>query len=152
PPGAEIAKTDPQKPPRIDFTAPADGDFLITAEHLNYAYGPDEVYHLQVVPVEPDFDVALGLDRIELPPGGTAVIPIPAAVRRDSKGRIGLRVDGPPGLRGRVTLPAGTPPAPNLPAAFLVVTAAGDLPRGAYDLRVQAKANINGKDVVRLAG
>src|SRR5262249_55847868 len=39
---AEFAKTDPQRDPFIDFTAPADGDFFIVTEHLNYSFGPTE--------------------------------------------------------------------------------------------------------------
>jgi hypothetical protein len=149
-PGAEFGKTDPQKPPRIEFTAPADGDVILAVEHLNYAFGPNEVYHLDIAPVGPDFDVSLGLDRIELSPGGTAVIPVLAPVRRDYTGPIELKVVGHPGINGTVTIANATVP-PNLPAAFLTVAAAPDLPRGAYDLRVQAKANVNGQDIVKLA-
>src|SRR5256885_8906200 len=31
-------------------TAPADGDFFVVAEHLNYSFGPTEVYRLTVDP------------------------------------------------------------------------------------------------------
>ena len=35
--GTDLAKSNPQNTPaRIDFTAPADGDYLIHAEHLNF--------------------------------------------------------------------------------------------------------------------
>ena len=58
--GAELAKSNPaNSPARIDFTAPADGDFTIYAEHLNYAHGPTEVYHLSVRDGGPDFEVQL---------------------------------------------------------------------------------------------
>ena len=50
---SELAHTDPQRDAFIDFTAPADGDFFIVAEHLNYAFGPSEVYRLTVTPPTP---------------------------------------------------------------------------------------------------
>ena len=78
------------------------------------------------------------------------MIPIPPPVRRDYAGPIELKVVGHPGVNGTVTITGAAVP-PNLPAAFLIVTAAPDLPRGAYDLRVQAKANVNGQDIVKLA-
>ena len=67
--GADLAKSNPaNSPARIDFTAPADGDFIIYAEHLNYAYGPTEVYHLSLREATPDFDVHFALDRFAWPP------------------------------------------------------------------------------------
>ena len=44
---------------KIAFTTPTDGDYRVTAEHLNYAFGPSEVYRLTVTPATPGFDVSL---------------------------------------------------------------------------------------------
>ena len=153
--GADVAKSNPQNSPaRIDFTAPADGDFVIHAEHLNYAHGPTEVYHLTVRPAAPDFDVQLALDRFALAPGETTLVPISPPARRDFTGPIEVVVTGPAGFSGSVTVPNAPPPPANQPAppiAFLPLTCKGDTHVGAYSLTVVAKATINGKDVSKPA-
>jgi hypothetical protein len=153
--GAELAKSNPQNSPaRVDFTAPADGDFTIYAEHLNYMFGPTEVYHLTVREAGPDFDVQLQLDRFALAPGETTLIPVAPPTRRDFTGPIELTVTGHPGFSGSVTVANVPPPKANQPAppaAFLPLACKADVPVGAYDLRVVAKANIGGKEVTETA-
>lgn len=153
--GAELAKSNPQNSPaRIDFTAPADGDFIIYCEHLNYMFGPTEVYHLSLREAAPDFDIQLQLDRFALAPGETTLIPVAPPTRRDFTGPIELTVTGHPGFSGTVTVPNAPPPPPNQPVqpiTFLPLTCKADVPMGAYDLRVTAKATINGKEVTKAA-
>jgi hypothetical protein len=153
--GADLAKSNPQNTPaRVEFTPAADGDFYIYAEHLNYLHGPTEVYHLSVREAVPDFDVQLQLDRLALAPGQTTLVPVAPAARRDFTGPIELIVTGPPGFSGTVTVPNLPPPPPNQPAppaAYLPVTCKADVPMGAYDLRVVAKATVGGKEVSKLA-
>jgi hypothetical protein len=152
--GADLAKSNPQNTPaRIDFTAPADGDFTIYAEHLNYLHGPTEVYHLSISEGGPDFEVQVQLDRFSVAPGETTLIPIAPAVRREYTGPIELSVTGHPGFSGSVSLPNTPPPPPNQPAppaAFLPLTCKADVPQGAYTLRIVARANVGGKEIVRL--
>lgn len=156
---AELGKSVPTAPQaRIEYTATEDGDLFIHAEHLNYAHGPNEVYHLTVRTAEPDFDVNLGLDRFDVTPGGANLIPITGVVRRDYTGPIELTVTGVPGLSGSTTLAAtvgaGPPPKDGTPATvlgYLPLIAKSDLAPGAYAIKVQAKGNANGKEVVRLA-
>jgi hypothetical protein len=123
---------------------------VIAAEHLNYAYGPTEVYHLSVREAGPDFDVQLALDRFALAAGETTLVAVNPPVRRDFTGPIEVVVTGPPGFGGSVTIPNAPPPQPNQPAppaAFLPVTCKTDVPQGAYELKVLAKAMVNGKEV-----
>lgn len=152
--GAELAKSNPQNTPaRIDFTPTADGDYIIYAEHLNFLSGPTEVYHLSVTEATPDFEVQLQLDRFSLAPGETTLIPIAPPTRREYTGPIELSVVGHPGFSGTVSVPNAPPPPPNQPAppiAFLPLACKADVPIGAYDLRILAKATINGKEVTRL--
>jgi hypothetical protein len=71
-------------------------------------------------------------------------------VRREFTGPIELTVTGHPGFSGTVTVPNAPPPPANQPAppiAFLPVTCKADVPMGAYELRVMARANIGGKEV-----
>jgi hypothetical protein len=151
--GSELAKSNPQAAPpadqHIDFTAPADGDYYLEVQHLNYLGGPSEVYRVTVVPYEPGFDLTLGIERYDVSKGGLLMLPIATVTRRDYAGPIEVSVVGPPGITGHVTIQ--TPPAPNQPVGYLPVRVASDLTEGPYNLLVQARANINGREVVAIA-
>lgn len=151
--GTVIAKNnEAQTPARIDFTAPADGDYVIVAEHQNYLHGPTEVYHLSIREAGPDFDVQVQLDRAIVAPGEATVIPVAPATRREFTGPIEVVVVGPPGFSGSVTVPNAPPPPPNQPAppaALLVVRSSADAKVGAAELKIVAKATINGKEAVK---
>ncbi len=149
--GAEVARIDPQKASRIDFTAPADGEFVVSVEHLNYLHGPNEVYRLTITQPSPGFDVVLGSDRVEVPMGGVGLLPIQAITRRDYGGPIELIIDGVPGITGSVIVTAAAPPAPSLPLAIIPVIAKPDLAPGIHEIRVKAKAIINGKETIAFA-
>jgi hypothetical protein len=149
--GAELAKSNPQQPAaRIDFTAPADGDFVVACEHLNYLSGPSEVYHLSVVPASPDFAVTVGLDRIDVPVGGVGLIPVTGLTKLNGfAGPVELTVAGSDALIGSLTVPAGANPQPNAPL-FVPVTAEPRARFGPQTVYLKATAKIDGKEVVRL--
>jgi hypothetical protein len=156
--GSELAHSDPQKETRIDFTAPTDGDYFIVAEHLNYAFGPNEVYHLTLTQPVPGFELSLTTDRVAVPQGQPALIPVQTLVRHDYAGPIELNVTGPAGLSGTVTVPANVqapPPAAGQPTPppfiHLPVRAAADLAPGVYEIKVRAKAVVEGREVVAYA-
>jgi hypothetical protein len=161
--GAELAHTDPHREPAIDFTAPADGNFFVVAEHLNYSYGPCEVYRLSVTPPAPGFELTLATDRVAVPQGQAALIPVATLVRRDYAGPIELSVVGPTGFTGTVTVPAGVqllpPPEPKCaeapplppPVAQLPIHATAELAPGPYEITVRARAVAEGKELVAFA-
>jgi hypothetical protein len=145
--GAELAKSNPTTPAaRVEFTPPADGEFVIACEHLFYLHGPNEVYHLSVTPAVPDFAVALALDRYEAPAGGGTAVAVANITRLNGfAGPIELSVEGDKVLGGSITVP------PGLPAAWLPLTIAKGAKPGAYPFRVKATATVDGKKVVRYA-
>jgi hypothetical protein len=146
----QIQATDPMKDPRLDFTAPEDADYFVTVEHLQYWFGPNEVYRLTFAPYQPGFDLSLGLERWDAAANGNVAIPL-QVVRRDYTGPIDVSVVGPAGVTGQVQIPMGQPPAPNQPAGPLTVNVGPDVPVGPVTFLVQGKANINGKDVIEYA-
>jgi hypothetical protein len=146
----QIQATDPMKEPNLDYTAPADGDLFLAVEHLQYWFGPEEVYRLTVAPYSPNFDLSLGIDRYNAAQGGTVSIPI-FVVRRDYPGPIDVSVIGPAGVSGQVQIPVGQPPKPDAAGATLVVNIGPDVPVGPLTFLVQGKAKINGKDVIEYA-
>lgn len=153
---AELGKSAPQNPTaRIDYSATEDGDLIVQVEHLNFAHGPNEIYRLSVRETQPEFDVVIGLDRYDVVPGGSTLIPVMTAVRRDYTGPIELNIVGHAGFSGSVTIPAGVPgtppPPPGTPIAYLPLIAKADVPIGAYVLKIQTKGSAAGKEVVRFA-
>jgi hypothetical protein len=148
--GAQLGVTNPTLPPRIEFTAAADGDFHLSVEHLLYWGGPAETYRVTVEPAEADFDLTIGIDRFDVPQGGAAAAILMVA-RRGYTGPIEVSVIGPAGIGGQVTIAAGQPAAPTIPAGTLMIQAKDGMPMGAYPILVQGKTVINGKTITRLA-
>jgi len=144
--GAELAKSNPQAAPpadqRIDFTAPADGDYAIEVQHLNLLGGTSEAYHLVIAPAGPSFEAAMSLERFDAAPGLFAPLPI-SITRKGYNGPIELEVVGDAGLGGKATVKAGQG------SAVLLVTTAGDLPLGPKAFRIVARATIDKKLVAQ---
>jgi hypothetical protein len=150
--GNELAKSNPAAAPpadqRIEFTAPEDGSYLLEVQHLNYVGGPSEAYHVRIVPNRPGFDVKLGIDRYDVPAGGSLSLPLFVS-RKGFTGPIDVSVVGPGNLNGHATIPANAPGKPNLPGANLTVTVPPEMPVGPYLLKLQARATIEGKQETR---
>jgi hypothetical protein len=150
----ELARTneklDPPADQRIDFTAPADGEYVLEVRHLNYLGGPSEAYHLTITPNEPDFGLSLSLDRYDVIPGGVLSLPVFVA-RRGYTGPIEVNVKSShPEIAGQLIIPAGQPTKPNLPGGTLEVRVAKNVPPGPYLLALEGKATIAGKVVTEL--
>jgi hypothetical protein len=142
--GAQVAASNPTAAPnRFEFTPPADGDYVLACEHQNFLSGPNEVYHLSVVPSGPDVSVALGFDRAEAAAGsGTAVF---ATVTRLNgyAGPVELSIDGDPNVSGKTILPAGQT------LAFVPLLVKEGTKPGAYAFRVKATVGTGGDAVTR---
>jgi hypothetical protein len=160
--GADLAKTNPQANPpldqRIDHTIPADGEYFVEVQHLNYQGNSTEAYRLTVTPYEPGFELTMALDRYDVAPGSFVSLPLLAS-RHDYTGPIEVSVlSDHPGISGKMTIPAGvpksapTPPKgvkpPPQPAGTLMIHARTDMPMGAHVITIQAKATINNKTVI----
>jgi hypothetical protein len=142
--GTELARSNPmQQASRAEFTAPADGDYFIACEHLNYLAGPNEIYHLSVRPLTGDFAITLALDRGEAPPGGGTAVLATVARQNGFAGPVELSIDGNEALGGKVTLPA------NQTIGFVPLLIKEGTEPGAYSFRVRGKGTINGKEVIR---
>jgi hypothetical protein len=149
--GTQLAASNPEAAPRLDYTAPADGDLVVTVEHLLYLGGPEETYHLSVTPYEPGFDLSVGLDRWDAPASGSITLPI-MVTRRDYNGPIDVSVVG-AGLTGQVTIPAamGPPKPPNVPSGSLTIKVPDNAVAGPVPFFITGKATINTRAVTRLA-
>lgn len=147
--GNQLAASDPASGKGIDFTAPDDGDYVVIVEHLNFLHGPMEVYRLTLTHPELDFSLTLGTDRLDIPQGGTATLPIQTVTRQGVTGPIEVRIVGVAGLSGSITIDAQAPLAPNLPIALLPVTHSGEPTTG--KAKIEARAKVGDKELVRYA-
>jgi hypothetical protein len=137
--GKELGKSNPEIGPRVEITAPIDGDVRVRAEHLNYAFGPNEVYRLTMRAVEPSVEVNLASDRVEAGPGGTAVLALAPFVRKGYDGPVEVAWGGPAAITGRVTIPAQHNPTVVLLPLRIDPAATG----GAYTGRVEVRWSVN---------
>jgi hypothetical protein len=142
----QVGASNPSAGTGIDYTAPADGDLTLVVEHLNFLFGPNEVYRITITEPGPAFDVTLSTDKLEIPAGGVAVLPIQTLTRRDYAGPVEVSIVGSPELTGSTTITAAAPVAPNLPIGMLTITHSGKAPVSGT-VRILAKAMVNGKEV-----
>ncbi len=147
--GAELAKSNPQQiGTRVEFTPPADGEFVVACEHTNYLSGPNEVYHLGVSHVLPDFAVTLPFDRIDVPAGGVGLLPVTGLAKLNGfNAEVTVEVVA-DGISGKLVIPPAANPQPATPL-FLPLTAKADAKPGLIAGKVTATTKIDGKDVTR---
>jgi hypothetical protein len=142
--GAQVAASNPGAAVnRFEFTPAADGEYVIACEHQNFLHGPNEVYHLSVVPAGPDLAVALALDRGEAPAGGGTTVFATVTRLNGYAGPVEVSIDGGDVLSGEVTLPPG-----QAIAVLPVMVRAGAKP-GAQPFRVKATATAGDVSVTR---
>ncbi|MFO0805850.1 MAG: PPC domain-containing protein [Gemmataceae bacterium] len=94
----------PSADSRLEFTAPADGDFFIRLTDQNGTAGPLALYRLTIAPLVPDFRLNQWPDVVPIwGPGSTASFVVQVQRWGGLKGDIQLRIEGlPPGWRGSV--------------------------------------------------
>lgn len=143
--GKEVGRSNPTQPTaRVEFTPAADGEYVVACEQLSYVSGPNEIYHLTVQPAAPDFAVVVGFDRCEAPAGGGTAVMATVTRLNGYAGPVELSIAGGEALGGKVTLPAGQT------IAFVPLTVEEGTRPGPLPFRVQGKATIDSKDVVRV--
>ncbi len=71
----------------INFTFPADGDYVLEAQDLHRRGGPQFAYRITTEPYQPGFDLATSGETLNVPAGGTTFVTV-TATRRDYNGPI----------------------------------------------------------------
>ncbi len=106
--GMRVASSNPEAEfARIDFTAPEAADYLLTAEHLYFAGGPDQSYRLTALPINPSFTLSANVDHVDLSPNSRAVIVVQADRSGGYNGALQLNVVNPTAIKGSAMIPAG---------------------------------------------
>ncbi len=103
--GKELIRNDDaaSADPQVEWTAPADGRYVLAVGSLLRRGGPDQFYRLSVSRPEPDFRVTVESSAFTLPAGATNELKLSIARLAGHAGKLTARVDG---------LPAGVFAAP----------------------------------------
>ena len=93
----------------LEFTAPADGEYLVRLRDVRGFGGNDFAYRLNMRSPRPDFRLAVSPRNPNVPLGGTVPVTVTALRLDGFDGPIELSVDNlPPGIRaGKHAIPAG---------------------------------------------
>jgi len=134
---------------KLDFVAPADGEYLLHLKDVRGMEGADFAYRLTIREATPDFRLKAEPENPNIPRGGTTMVTVSVAALRDYQGSIGVEVKGLP--KGVTASPATIPPGQD--STVVVLSAAADAPLDAHPAPVQivGHADVNGHDLVRMA-
>jgi hypothetical protein len=135
------------KDSRVDFIAPADGEYQVRVTDANGAGGPNHAYRLTVRPPRPDFAIRVNPSNPQVWKGGAIPVTVTATRTDGYDGPIAVRVEG---LPASFAAPATVIEARQNSAVF-TLSCGKDAPAQASPLRVVATATIEGKPVTREA-
>jgi len=144
PQGNEITGNDDAGSPdsRIDWTAPADGEYMLDVRDLHGHGGDNFVYLLIAQIAHPDFSLRCDDDKMKLGPGNSGAWYILVDRKFGFDREIHVDVKGlPPGVTAHpLTIP------PNVPQGCLILSCAPDAKMGVGSVEVIGTANIPGPD------
>ena len=127
---------------RVEWTAPADGEYEVHVRDANYFGSRDHVYHLVVRRQEPDYALIVDDDRMPVGPGESYTSVVTIERRNGFDGPVELFVRGlPPGVSAeRSIVPA------HLDQGNIVLTAASDAMPEAKNVEVYGVATVRLSD------
>ena len=126
-------------------TLPEDGTYYIHVGDVQRKGGPEYAYRLRVSPPQPDFELRAAPASLSVRPGTAAPLTIYALRRDGFSGQIAVALKGaPPGC----ALSGGPVPADKDKAEF-TLTVRPITPKGLLALRLEGRAMIQGREVVR---
>jgi hypothetical protein len=139
--GKEVAANDDadgSPDSRLEWTAPADGEYTIAVRDLNGRGGPEFVYRLVARPARPDFSLRVDGDKAQIGPGGGTAWYARVTRREGFTGEVALTVRGLP--------PAVTALCPVIPSTMtegcILLTAATGAKIDAVPVEVVGTASL----------
>jgi hypothetical protein len=142
--GGVLAENDDAigKDSRIDWTAPADGDYTVDIRDLTGHGGPTYFYNLTAAPLRPDFHLKCDTDRAMLGPGNRTAWFVILDRKYGFAGDVKVHVDG---LPAGVTASALTIP-PQMSQGVILLSAAPDAKIDMARVEVVGVAALPGAD------
>src|SRR3984885_13802798 len=134
---------------RLDFVAPADGDYFLHLKDVRGTEGPDAAYRLTIREAAPDYRLTAEPGNPNIPRGGSIPVTVSVAQIRNYEGQIEVEVKGlPPGVTAN---PATIPPGQI--STVVVLSAASDASLDAHPSPIEfvGHAKADGQDLIRTA-
>jgi len=126
-----------------NWTAPADGAYIVEIRDVHLRGGAAFPYFLQVTRSEPFFDLYLDSDKTQIVPGGCAALFVRIERKNGFSGEVTLAIDGlPPG----VTASCGRILADKGQDGCIVLETAADAPLAVSNVVVTGTANFTAPD------
>jgi len=147
--GKEIASNDDAvgKDARLEFVAPAEGDYTVEARDVEERPGLDSFYRLKITRIIPDFQMLLGEDRLEVGAGGTIAVSVSTERLNHFAGPITVMADGlPAGVTSR-----GGVIEPGQNSVEITLTAKPGTALGPTAIHLRGSALVDGKLLTREA-
>jgi hypothetical protein len=138
--GKEVASNDDSdgKDSRLEWTAPADGEYALSVRDLNGRGGPEYVYRLVARPAKPDFSVRVDGDKAQIGPGGGTAWYVKVTRREGFTGEVALAIRGLP--EGVTAICPVIPPT--MTEGCILLTASPDAKVAAVPVTVVATASL----------
>lgn len=132
---------------KLDFVAPADGDYLLHLKDVRGLDGPDFAYRLTMREAAPDFRLKADPDNPNIPRGGSTIISVSVAEIRNHDGPIEIEVKGLP--QGVSASPASILPGQTSTVVVLSATADARIDAHATPIDIVGHAQAAGHDLAR---
>jgi hypothetical protein len=134
---------------KLDFVAPADGDYILHLKDVRGLEGPGYAYRLSVQDAHPDYRLEAEPDNPNVPRGGSVPVSVTADRLPGYEGPIEIEVQGlPPGVTaGQAIIPAGQT------STVVALSAGPNSLAGAFPspIKIVGHASVDGSDLVRRA-
>lgn len=134
---------------KLDFVAPADGEYLLHLKDVRGMEGRDFAYRLTIRDAAPDYQLTAEPANPNIPRGGSIPVTVSVSQIRDFDGPIEVSVKG---LPAGVTASSATIPAGQR-STVIVLSAASDasLDTAPSPIEFIGHANVDGHDLMRIA-
>jgi hypothetical protein len=134
---------------KLDFVAPADGEYLVHLKDVRSMEGSDFAYRLTIRDAAPDYQLIAEPANPNIPRGGSVPVKVSIAQIRDYEGPIEVEVKGlPQGITAKTaTIPSGQK------STVIVLSAAPDASLDTHPTSIEfiGHANVDGRDLIRIA-
>lgn len=134
---------------KLDFVAPADGEYILHLKDVRSMEGEDFAYRLTIRDAEADFHLRAEPENPNIPRGGSTTVRISVDTDRDFNAPIAIEAKG---LPHGVTASPATIPVGQI-STVLVLSAAADAATDMAPAPIQfvGRAQVDGREIVRTA-
>jgi hypothetical protein len=134
---------------KLDFIAPADGDYLLHLKDVRGMEGPDFAYRLTIREATPDFQLKAEPANPNIPRGGSTLVTVSVVSHRGFEGAIEIEVKGLP--QGVSASPATIMPGQDSTVVVLSAAPDGVMDAHSAAIKIVGHAHADDHELVRTA-